>query len=110
MMGGTKGLIYFENVQMPQRYGIIASHRPVVVVSERPSGEAVQVVPLTTSTHKMDGLFCHVPIETTGRCSVALCEQVRTATVSELSRFPKGFCSAGEMKKIDAALRRLFAL
>lgn len=108
MMGSMKGLIYYENAVVPQRVGIISSHRPVVIVCDKPSGTAVQVVPLTSGNKAQDGYASHVSVTSTGKQSVALCEQVRTVDFTELSRFPKGFCSNEEINNIESALRRLF--
>ena len=48
-----KGLIYYENAEIPMRRAILSSGRPVVVVCERPSGTAVQVVPRQTADRHM---------------------------------------------------------
>ena len=104
-----KGLVFFENTEVPVRPGIISSNRPVVIVSDRAVGGCVQVVPLTTSEAKLnDESGFHIPIESTGRSSVALCEQIRTVPLTELGRMPKAVCSESEIDAIDAAVCALF--
>lgn len=114
MMGSMKGLIYYENVaENRRRQGIISSGRPVVVVCDRPSGTAVQVVPLTTGNKNSPESierYEHIPVSSLGRASVALCEQIRTVDYRELSRFPKGICTSPEIKSIEDALRRIFGI
>lgn len=103
-----RGCIFYENTEAPERFGIINTGRPVVVVSNRIFGKAVQVVPLTSSEAKLsqeDDL--HVPVCVNGRDSIALCEQIRTVHIQELSRAPKGRCSDDELAQIDAALEEM---
>lgn len=102
-----KGCIFYENSDVPLRDGIINSNRPVVIVSHRMYGDVVQVVPLTTSARKADERRNHVSVNVNGRESIALCEQIRTVSMHELSRAPKGVCTAGEIAAIDAALAEI---
>ena len=102
-----KGCIFYENAEGPLREGIIGSNRPVVIVSHRMYGDVVQVVPLTTSVHKFDDKKNHVSVNVNGRDSVALCEQIRTVNMHELSRAPKGICTADELRAINVALAEI---
>lgn len=105
-----KGCIFYENSDVPLRNGIIGSRRPVVVVSRRIYGNIVHVVPLTTSEQRLKDSEIrsfHVPVDVNGRQSVALCEQIRTVNLEELSRSPRGVCTAGEIAAIDAALAEI---
>ena len=107
-----KGAVYYENAQIGElRPDIITSGRPVIIVTDKPARNVVQVVPLTSSEEKRnDGDPMHVPICLHGRESTALCEQLRTVRAEELRRFPIGICSHQEIKNIDIALRELFGL
>lgn len=103
-----KGLIYYENAEIPMRRGILSSGRPVVVVCERPSGTAVQVVPITSGNKAADGRPTHVPISSLRDHSVAVCEQIRTVDFTELSRYPRGFCTEDEIDRISAVIGEMF--
>lgn len=106
-----KGCIFYENSDAPLRNGIIGSRRPVVVVSRRIYGNIVHVVPLTTSEQRLKDSEIrsfHVPVDVNGRQSVALCEQIRTVSLEELSRSPRGVCSNAEIHAIDEALKEMF--
>ena len=102
-----KGLIFYENAEIPIREGIISSNRPVVIVSQRMFGDVVQVIPLTSSDRRFDGMKHHVNVDVDGRKSVALCEQIRTVNTKDLSRMPKGICSKEEIDRIDSALAEM---
>ena len=102
-----KGCIFYENSKVPIRDGIISSKRPVIIVSHRMYGDVVQVVPLTTSETRFDNRKNHVIVDVNGTQSVALCEQIRTVTMNELSRYPKGVCSKEEIDQIDSALAEI---
>lgn len=102
-----KGCIFYEASDTPIRDGIISSKRPVIIVSHRMYGDVVQVVPLTTSETRFDNRKNHVIVDVNGTQSVALCEQIRTVTMNELSRYPKGVCSKEEISAIDAALAEI---
>lgn len=102
-----KGCIFYENSDAPIRDGIINSNRPVVIVSHRMHGDVVQVVPLTTSVKKADDRKNHVSVNVNGRKSIALCEQIRTVSMHELSRAPKGICTDSEIAAIDDALAEI---
>ena len=103
-----KGLIYYENADIPMRRGILSSGRPVVVVCERPNGTAVQVVPITSGNKAADGRQTHVPISSLRDHSVAVCEQIRTVDFTELSRYPRGFCTEDEIERISAVIGKMF--
>lgn len=107
-----RGGIYYEFAPGGrERKGVIMSGRPVVVVSPRPWGDVVQVVPLTTSAKRCaDGLEHHVPVQLGEEESVALCEQVRTVDKSYLRKWPVGVCSAETMRVIDAQLKKILGM
>lgn len=107
-----KGAVYYENAQIGElRPDIIASGRPVILVTDKPMRNVVQVIPLTLNeARRNDGDPMHVPICVNGKESTALCEQLRTIRAEELRRFPIGICSHQEIKNIDIALRKLFGL
>lgn len=100
--------IRYENSELPQRYGVINSHRPVVLLND-PHGETVQVVPLTTNTDRLDGCNneFHVEINSTDRQCVALVDQIRTVPTSELSMTIIGTCNETERFGIGRAVDTL---
>ena len=82
----------------------IAKARPAIIVSNNhlnDTSEVVEVVYLT-SQPKRD-MATHVTINSTGRSSTALCEQIGHAS-TELVGDYVGRCTAEEMRAIDAAL------
>lgn len=101
----NRGEIRYENSNAPQRFGIINSHRPVVIVGIT-EGNAVQVVPLTTSPAKMIGCNTayHVQVISSGKPCIALADQIRTVPKSEIGSALIGRCTAKEIAKIDACL------
>ena len=104
-----RGCIFYENTGAASRNGIIDTGRPVVVVSNRIYGKAVQVVPLTSSDKKkMETNNLHIPVCVNTRDSIALCEQIRTVHIAELSRAPKGRCTDEEIRAIESALKTMF--
>ena len=109
-MSSMKGLIYYENADIPMRRGILSSGRPVVVVCEKPSGTAVQVVPISSGNKAADGRPTHVPISSLRDNSVAVCEQIRTVDFTELSRYPRGFCTEDEINRISAVIGDMFGI
>jgi len=78
--------------------------RPAIVVSNEMNNrmsEVVEVVYLT-SQPKVD-LPTHVKVQSSGRSSFALCEQVHSVSKSRLNG-KLGVCSKSEMRQIDEAL------
>ena len=106
-----RGEVRYENADIANRYGIINSHRPVVIIGVG-HGEAVQIIPLTTNKARLRGCCekFHISITSSGKQSVALVEQVRTASASEISPAIVGECTKEEMQKIDLALAKLLGL
>lgn len=88
-----------ESVGSEQRSG-----RPAIIVSNPVCNEhspVVEVVYLTCQyKHRLP---THVRIESTGRRSTALCEQITSVDVSRLGDY-KGHATDEEMQQIDAAL------
>ncbi len=106
-----KGAVYYENAELGTRPDIINSGRPVVIVTENPTRNVVQVVPLTSNIDKLrSGDPMHVAVSVCGNLSVALCEQLRTVHSNELRRFPIHVCSEDEIEQINAALQELLGL
>lgn len=103
-----RGEIRFENVDAPQRYGVINSHRPVVVIGTN-GVEAIQVIPLTTNLRRTQGCCAryHVPIQSTGHLSLAMVEQIRTVFPAELSNSILCNCTEDELCAIGQALEEL---
>lgn len=107
-----RGGIYYEAApSSKERKGVIMSGRPVVLVSPRPWGDVVQVVPLTTSAkRRADGFPHHIPVRFGDEESVALCEQVRTVDRSYLRKWPIGVVSTQTLGEIDTQLKRILGL
>lgn len=88
-----------ETVGSEQRSG-----RPAIIVSNPECNEhspVVEVVYLTCQYKKP--LPTHVRIESVGRRSTALCEQITSVDVSRLGDY-KGHLTDEEMEKVDHAL------
>lgn len=98
-----RGEIYY--VEQAASYGAEQrSGRPGIVVSNDKNNEfsyAVEVVYLTTKPKKE--LPTHVSINSSGRPSTALCEQVHTVAAERLTSYI-GSCTSSEMAMIDVAL------
>ena len=109
-MGNMKGLVYYENIESFNRTGIINSHRPVVIVSAAPTGNLVQVVPLTTKNNKLDENDARVQVKVKNMTSYALCAQIRTVNYRELSSFPMWVLTDKETEDINCAVRRVLAV
>jgi mRNA-degrading endonuclease toxin of MazEF toxin-antitoxin module len=80
------------------------SGRPAIIVSNRLCNKhspVVEVVYLTCQ-HKPP-LPTHVRIDSAGRCSTALCEQITSVDVSRLGDY-KGHLTDREMAQVDTAL------
>lgn len=106
-----RGAVCYENIPCPTRPDILASGRPVVIVSATPDRKVVQVVPITSNTSKLTDMDpMHVPVVIKGKQNVALCEQLRTVRQSELRRTPMGVVSDIELDAISKALRELLGL
>lgn len=102
-MSINRGDIFYvnqsETVGSEQRSG-----RPAIIVSNSLCNEhspVVEVVYLTCQ-HKKP-MPTHVRIESAGRRSIALCEQISSVDVSRLGDF-KGHLTDEELEQIDAAL------
>ena len=80
------------------------SGRPAIIVSNDECNENSSVVEIVflTCRHKRP-LPTHVKIESIGRRSTALCEQITSVDISRLGDY-KGHVTDEEMRKIDAAL------
>ena len=107
-----RGGIYYEAAPSSKECkGVIMSGRPVVLVSPRPWGDVVQVVPLTTSAkRRTDGFPHHIPVMLGEEENVALCEQVRTVDLSYLKKRLIGAVSTQTLCEIDAQLKRILGL
>lgn len=105
-----RGEIYFERTMNPAliKPGVQSSGRPVIIVSKTIYGTIVNVVPLTTNCSHGD-VDCNVGIESTGRASTALCNNIRTVNVTNLGD-KLGECSEEEMALIDEALMTALGL
>ena len=80
------------------------SGRPAIIVSNADCNENSSVVEIVflTCKHKRP-LPTHVKIESIGRRSTALCEQITSVDVCRLGDY-KGHVTDEEMRQIDAAL------
>ena len=105
-MGIKRGDIYYvERSQYAPSTGSEQwSGRPAIIVSNDKNNEfsqTVEVVYLTTRP-KVD-LPTHIDIRSTGKLSVALCEQVTSVAIDRLGNYV-AYCTDQEMQMIDAAL------
>lgn len=108
-----RGKILFENIPwLAQPEGtVIGTGRPVIVISPRPWGDAVQVVPLTSSERRCNDEFDHhVSFLLEGAVSTALCEQVRTVDIHHLRPSNRSDCPEGTMKRIDRQVKKILGL
>jgi mRNA interferase MazF len=88
----------------------IHASRPAVVVSNDTlniSSPVISVVYLTTKPKT--NMPSHVIIESTGRTSTAICEQINTISKERISGY-NGKCTDDEMKLIDAGILNALAL
>lgn len=100
-----RGLIYYENCCTPMPIGCLPSHRPVLVMTDKPgSGGMVTVVPLKLEVPWDDNEITHVEIETRCGHSVAIVEQVRSVPAKALSRAPKDRADDNSLDKVERAL------
>ena len=102
-MSINRGDIFYvnlsETVGSEERSG-----RPAIIVSNRLCNKhspVVEVVYLTCQ-HKPP-LPTHVRIDSAGRCSTALCEQITSVDISRLGDY-KGHLTDREMAQVDVAL------
>ena len=80
------------------------SGRPGIVVSNNVNNEhsaTIEVVYLTSKMKKK--IPTHVPIQSTGRASIALCEQVTTVSVSRIGAYICR-CTDQELQKVSEAI------
>lgn len=94
-----------ETIGSEQRSG-----RPAIIVSNPECNEhspVVEVVYLTCQ-HKKP-MPTHVRIESIGRRSTALCEQITSVDVSRLGDY-KGHLTDGEMEQVDMALMKSLSI
>ena len=105
---GTFGTIRRGEIYYVERYRSVGSEqragRPAVVVSNNANNKhssTIEVVYLTTQPKKE--LPTHVPVFSTGRASIALCEQIDTVSIERIGSYC-GDCSQEEMEEIDAAM------
>lgn len=95
---------YREGVGSEMDAGIGKIGRPAVIVSNQKNNEyspTLEVVFLTTK--RKHNLPTHVTIQSTGRRSTALCEQIDTVSIERISDFC-GVCTEEEMAAIDMAM------
>lgn len=104
-MNIKRGDIYYvsrsETIGAEQRSG-----RPAIIVSNPECNEhspVVEVVYLTSQNKKH--LPTHVRIESAGRRSTALCEQITSVDVSRLGDY-KGHLTDSEAEQVDIALMK----
>ena len=104
-MGINRGDVFYvnrsETIGSEQRSG-----RPAIIVSNPECNEhspVVEVVYLTCQYKKP--MPTHVRIESIGRRSTALCEQITSVDVSRLGDY-KGHLTDGEMEQVDMALMK----
>lgn len=101
----NRGEIYYIENHNQLGGALIAGNRPAIIVSNDKNNEYspfVEVVCLT-GTYKFD-LPTHVTINSTGKPSTALCEQVQSIDKRDIGSFV-GRCTAEEMNLIDIALQ-----
>lgn len=99
-----RGDIYYVDKYDGQFGSEQYSGRPGVIVSNNINNEnskTVEVVYLTTKPKKK--LPTHVKIQSTGRESTVLCEQVTTVSVERLGTY-KGRCTDEELRAISEAI------
>lgn len=99
-----RGDIYYVDKYDGQFGSEQYSGRPGVIVSNNINNEnskTVEVVYLTTKPKKK--LPTHVKIQSTGRESTVLCEQVTTVSVERLGTY-KGRCTDKELQAISEAI------
>lgn len=102
--GLRRGEIYYVEPSYPTTGSEQRSGRPAIIVSNNLNNEhsnVVEVVYMTTQPKK--DLPTHVQIRSTGRFSMALCEQIHTVDIQRLGTYC-GVCSEQEMQSIDIAL------
>ncbi|MCQ2059765.1 MAG: type II toxin-antitoxin system PemK/MazF family toxin [Bacteroidaceae bacterium] len=100
-----RGEVYYILKEDSQNSGCeMRSSRPAIVVSNDKANlhsPVIEVVYLTTQEKK--DLPTHVAINSTGRRSTALCEQIHSVSVDRVSDC-LGVCTDSEMQMIDIAL------
>lgn len=100
-----RGLIFYENCCTSMPIGCLSSHRPVLVMSERPTcGNMVTVIPLKLEVPWDDNEITHVEIETRCGHSVAIVEQMRSVPLGALSHSPKDRIDDESMDKVERAM------
>lgn len=100
-----RGDIFYIRNERYREGSEIKKDRPAVIVSNDMNnryGNVVEVVFLTSKPKKKD-MPTHVVIKSTGRRSIALCEQPTAVAVERLQNWI-GSATAKEMKQIDDAL------
>lgn len=100
-----RGDIFYIRNERYREGSEIRKDRPAVIVSNDMNnryGNVVEVVFLTSKPKKKD-IPTHVVIKSTGRRSIALCEQPTAVAVERLQKWI-GSATAKEMKQIDDAL------
>lgn len=100
-----RGDIFYIRNERYREGNEIKKDRPAVIVSNDLNnryGNVVEVVFLTSKPKKKD-MPTHVVIKSTGRRSIALCEQPTAVAVERLQNWI-GSATAKEMKQIDDAL------
>lgn len=100
-----RGDIFYIRNERHREGSEIKKDRPAVIVSNDMNnryGNVVEVVFLTSKPKKKD-MPTHVVIKSTGRRSIALCEQPTAVAMERLQNWI-GSATAKEMKQIDDAL------
>lgn len=80
------------------------ANRPAIIVSNSENNEnanTIEIVYLTTQPKS--NIPTHVRIGSTGRESIALCEQITTISTERIENY-MGECTAEEMQKIEKAI------
>ena len=98
-----RGEIYYISVA-PHTGCEIQAGRPAIIVSNHiinAASEVLEVVYLTTKPKRDQPT--HVRIQSTGRDSIALCEQVSSVSKARFGNYI-GYCSDEEMRLVDIAL------
>ena len=101
-----RGDIYFVMKQLLSKGSVqnASNGRPVIIVSNNMNNEhsdTLEIVFLTTAPKKE--LPTHVEITSSGRKSIALCEQVQTISKKELGHYI-ATCTDEEMVLVDKAI------
>lgn len=105
-----RGEIYYVKPSYDETGSEMWSGRPGIIVSNNQSNKfSNQVMVVYLTTKPKSNYPTNVPINTTGKPSTAICEQVVTVAKERLGE-DKFVCTAKEMAEIDEALKIALAL